>query len=212
MFSTMRDKASRVAALEVLAAPSSSFRGVFLQKSSIDLAFGVEKTGKAWQTDTHAKMANNVEAKFACIGKPSPIDGTRNYKSTVQLGDNPYGVADIHQTESQAGYSVPVNPERAFNYAATLGKELRQHSWDNAMGRLKTTTNWMPANSAEMARKQVEKFDCSKPQVDPRLQAELRKSNIYMGKDRVDWAPNGMQRALSMPGLAGPIGKGACRL
>jgi len=260
LFSTMRDSACRMAAIEVLAAPSLSSRGAALrkshidigferpgdvqfrrhtetkqsyceqplpilqsaeankqklqslQKSNIDLAFGVPKTCKGWHTDMSEKMAANVDAKYACA-RNDPIDGSRNYRSEVNFGDSPPGVADVHVSESKCQYGDPGKPTVAVSFAATRGRELQQHSWDNAMGRLKTTTHWMPAQSAEMAWKAPEKFDVSKPVIDPRLQKELRQSSIYLGKDAVAWPAQGIQRSLSMPGLApASLGKGICRL
>jgi len=181
-----------------------------LQKSHIDLAFGVEKTGRNWGTDMAEKMAANTDLKYV-PERAAPIDGKRNYKSMVPFGDNGlvFGESEARVTESKAQYADPGNPARAHNYAATLGKELRQHSWDNAMGRDKTTDYWMSAQSAAMGRNAYEKFDCCKPQVDPRLSKQLRQSTIFLGGEKADWPAQGMQRALSMPGLAGPLGSGS---
>merc|ERR1712146_276862 len=35
----------------------------------------------------------------------TPIDGTRNYKSEVKLGDNPPGVSDVRVSESKCQYA-----------------------------------------------------------------------------------------------------------
>jgi len=255
MFSTMRDKAVRIAAREVLAAPSLSSRGVALrkshidigferpgevefrrqtetkqsyiqrplpiqqsaaenkekqqslQKSSIDMAFGDPKSCKAWQTDQREKMAANSDRKFACEGRPAPIDGSRNYISGVNLGDNPVGVSDEYVTETKCKFAAPENPEQAVSYSGTIGKELQQHNWDFAMGRQKTTTQWIPAQQLEFARKAPEKFTCSKPTVDPTLAKALRQSSVFLGADPVEWPRHeGVIRSMSMPSLPrGPL-------
>lgn len=259
MFSTMRDRAVRTAAREVLAGPSLSSCGAalrkshidvgferpgevefrrqtetkqsyvqqplpilqsaaankekqqMLQKSSIDLAFGVEKTGKAWQTDMSDKMLANLDRKFACEGRPAAIDGSSNYKSQVQIGDHPPGVLNEYVTETKCQFADPGRPQQLPSYAATRGKELQQHSWDFAMGRLKTTSHWMTQENAEMSRKAADKYLNRQQNIDPRLAKELRSSSVYMGKDTVEWPrQGGMPRSLSMPGMVS-IGKVACR-
>lgn len=180
-----------------------------LQKSNIDLAFGVEKTGKAWKADQTEHLAANVEAKYNCE-QVAPIDGARNYKSVVHFGDHAPGEEDVRVSETKCQYADPGKPERAVSYASTLGKELRQHSWDNAMGRVKSTASWQTAQNAEMSRKATEKFQVVKPTVDPRLSKALRQSSVYLGKDGADWPEQGgLQRSFSMPGGLNPIGKGA---
>merc|ERR550537_1743194 len=97
-------------------------------------------------------------------------------------------------TETKNKFSNPGEPTLAVSFAATRGKELQQHSWDHAMGRQKSTTQWMPAGKEEMARKAVEKFQPTHPKL-------LRASSVYLGKDGVDWPSpkGGMPRSLSMP-------------
>jgi len=258
MYSTLRDSVARLAAREVLAAPSlakgqsslsakaSALRAshvnvgferpgevVFrrqtetkqsfteqplpilqsaaenkrklqsIQKSSIDLAFGVEKTGKAWQSDQKESLANDADRKWACEGRPGAIDGSRNYKTQVQLGDHFSPNVDQYVTEAKCQFAAPSNPESVVSYAATLGKELMQHNWDNAMGRNKTTTQWMPANKTELARMAPEKFQARRPALDPALAKALRQSSVYLGKDAVEWGSRnqGIMRSRSTPGV-----------
>jgi len=170
----------------------------------------MEKTGKSWQTDQTECMAANVDRKFACEGRPDPVDGTRNYISGVQLGDHALGASDEYVTESKGQFAHPGKPERAVSYSSTIGKALREHSWDFAMGRQKTTTQWIPAQSAEMARKAAEKYDCMTPALDPELGKELRASHVFLGGDAVEWPDPQLRRSLSMPGRA-PIGSVACQ-
>jgi len=181
-----------------------------LQKSNIDLAFGVEKTGRSWITDQTESLAANAERKFACEGRPTAIDGSRNYKSGINLGDHGPGAFNEYVTEAKGQFADPGKPEQLPSYAATRGKELQQHSWDNAMGREKTTTQWMPAGKAEMARNAAAKFAVVKQEVDPRLAKELRKSSITFGSDAIEW-PMGVRRSVSMPGLQKPIGTACVR-
>lgn len=265
LFSTMRDKSTRVAALQVLAAPSLSSRGAALreshidigfdrpeqvagrfqtetkqsyvtqplpmlqsqaeckakvralQKSNIDLAFGVEKTGKDWKSDQVDTMAANCERKFACEGRPGPIDGSSNYKSTVQFGDHemhdhrPVEGVDERVSESKCQFINPGKPKMAVSYAATRGKELQQHSWDNAMGREKTTTQWITHEKDTMARNAWEKYSAMKPNIDPRLSKELRQSSVFLGKDAVEWpTQDRLVRSTSMPSMP-RIGSRVCR-
>lgn len=180
-----------------------------LQKSNIDLAFGVEKTCNHWQSDLMDKFSSNKERMYACDGKPSPIDGTRNYLSAVQLGNHPPGVSHNYQTETKGKFANPGSPSKAISYASTIGKELQKHNWDNAMGREKSTRTWMPAGQTEMAQKSDEKYQPTHPSLllDTKLGKELRKSSVYLGRDSVEWpVRSGMSRALSMPGGKAPIG------
>jgi hypothetical protein len=256
MFSTKRDNAVRVAAREVLAAPSVSSCGVALrkshinvgferpgelefrqqtetkasyteqplpklqtaeenkeklqrlQKSNIDLAFGVDKSCKAWKTDLSEKFAADADRKFACEGRPEAVDGNRNYISGINLGDNRPGESDEYITETKCQFIKPEKFNPSVNYAATRGKELQEHSWDFAMGRDKTTAEWMPAGKEDMSRNALEKFNAAKPMVDPKLGKELRQSSVFLGGHAVEWPT--MQRSLSMPGMK-PLGRGVYR-
>lgn len=163
-------------------------RLVKLRESHIDLAFGVPKTGKSWQTDQAAQLCDNADKKFACEGRPSPFDGSRNYKSKIHLGNNV--VPDRWETETKRQYAPATNsgdrPMKA-DVIPICREALEAHNWDHAMGRQKTTTKWRPAQSAEYARKAEEKYNCIKPTVDPSLERKLRASSIYLGKDQVDY-------------------------
>lgn len=180
-----------------------------LQKSNIDLAFGVEKTCKEWQSDLMDKFSANKERMYACDGKPTPVDGTRNYISAVQLGDHPPGVLHNYQTETKGQFANPGSSSQAVSYAATLGKELQKHSWDHAMGREKSTSTWISGGKEEMAQNSDEKYQPTHPSLllDTKLGKELRKSSVYLGRDSVEWPVRvGMSRSLSMPGGKAPIG------
>jgi len=175
-----------------------------LMSSRIDLGAGGDKSCKSWQSDLKDKFSANADQKFACE-RQQPVDGSILRKSQVPLGQP--GVA-FFDTESKAQFVAPLEPERSVNYASTLGKELRAHSWDHAEPQVKTTSQWHARQSAEMAHKADEKFNCVRPNAFDALAKQLRKSNLYLGKDDVDFTvggrrQQGMARTRSVPGLIG---------
>jgi len=181
-----------------------------LQVSSIDLAFGADKSCKTWQTDQSESLAFQADKKYACE-PPKAVDGSFNYKTSVQLADESTAPGS-YETQSKGTYKTPVQFEQLKNYASTLGKELQQHSWE--LGEQKTTSEWMPWQKAEMARMQKEKFEARKPAAFAYLKTQLQKSSLYLGKDDVDFESHDhrvIAKAASVPGLM-RIGCGACNL
>jgi hypothetical protein len=177
-----------------------------LMDSRIDLAAGGDKSCREWQSDLTDSFAANADAKFAAKPRP-PIDGSYLRKSEVTLGAHPTGPVD-YETETKTQFAAPFEPERAVNYGSTLGKELRAHSWDHNEEMVKTTTKWRARQSEEMAKKADEKFNCVKPTAFDQLAKQLRKSNLYLGKDEVDFTvggrrPPGPARTRNVPGLIG---------
>jgi hypothetical protein len=179
-----------------------------LQASNIDLAAGEEKCGRHWRTDQSESLAANMEDKFQ-DQRPLPADGSKNYRSQVEIGFSPS--KNRFETESKCQYAVPENPEPTVGYAATLGKELQAHSWDHAEHQAKTTSQWHSAQTDEMSRKAIEKFSCRPPPAFDELKRHLRASSLYLGKDEVDFTVGGrrqeegvhpsVHRKLSMPQL-----------
>merc|ERR1712192_28404 len=261
MFSTMREKAARLAAREGLASPAldptlalalrasnveigfdrpgepqgmqaacseskqcyvkkplpklqsaaeNLQRKVDLQNSNIDLAFGQDKSAKTWQTDLSEMFAFQADKKYG-FEPPKPVDGSANYRTNVRLADDSHPYPSNFESVSKAQYKTPENVEHLKNYAATLGKELRQHSWD--LGAVRTTSEWMPWQKAEMSRKQKEKFEVRKPAAFSHLKKELQKSSLFLGADDVDYESGEhrvISKAASVPGLV-RVGCGACR-
>lgn len=176
-----------------------------LMSSRIDLAAGGDKSCKAWQSDLTESFSSNVDEKFACQ-RQQPFDGSILRKSEVLIGRQ--GAPAAYETETKTQFAVPVDPERALNYASTLGKELRAHSWDHAELENKVTTQWYSRQAAEMAHKADEKFNCAKPTAFDALAKQLRQSNLYLGKDDVDFTvggrrQQGLPRTRSVPGVIG---------
>lgn len=189
---------------ELQSADENRRRQIALRESHIDLAFGARKTCTSWQTDQSAHLCAKADLKFACQGRPTAINGQRNYKTNIRIS---HGSRDEWQSETKCRYAnSDVVGEPAQSFADKNGKELIAHSWDHSMGRAKTTTKWRPAQSAEYARMAKAKFNCVKPMVDPNVERFLRASNIYMGKDEVDYSKHEGRLLTHSPSAPAPLG------
>mmetsp|Transcript_32633 Transcript_32633/g.60833 ORF Transcript_32633/g.60833 Transcript_32633/m.60833 type:complete len:305 (+) Transcript_32633:45-959(+) len=183
-------------------------RQIALRESHIDLAFGSPKTCTSWQTDQSAHLGAKADLKFACEGRATGVNGHSNYKTNIRLS---HGNQDRWQSEAkcigQYAHSHSVgNHDLAHSLAAKNGKELSAHSWDHGMGQAKTTTKWRPAQSAEYARMAEAKFNCVKPTVDTSVGRFLRASNIYLGRDEVDYSEHEGRFLIHSSSAPAPLG------
>jgi hypothetical protein len=185
-----------------------------LQNSSIDLAFGCDKSGKTWQSDIKEKLAGCLAAEAGPRQRPQACDGTYLRKSAVPLPgpsiddeDLSGGIDKSSITETKASFSAPSEKgtiELAKSFAPTLGKDLQASHFEIANGQRKTCGGWKAAQKEEMALNATQKYAAERPTAFEHLSKELRQSSLFIGKDEVDYssaASRRLQRTKSVPGM-----------
>jgi len=186
--------------------------GAELRKSNIDLAFGVPKTGKEWLSVNRATANDNADAKFAAK-KPKGFEmlGEELRKSNVLLhaGRHDFRSASVPIPRSEArSQFIDKGPSPTVGFAETLGKELKTSNIDVAFGSLSkpNATQWQSQMHAIMANKNDDKWACKKPEGFYHLIAELKKTNITLGSDRVVYGSEGAKRPIRDDREAEPAG------
>jgi len=197
---------------------SESFKDVRiaeLRKCNIDLAVAEPKTGKEWTSVLKSVHGANEDLKFACK-KPEGFQelGAELRKSSVLLhaGRHDFRSSSlpVRRSEAKAQYvGKPISV--TANLSATLGKELRTSSFDYSYGVSKSSAHWQSQQHHIMASHNDKKWACEKPEGFNHLIAELRKTNVTLGTDSVDYGTEGnrrpvrddrnMQAAGDLPGL-----------
>lgn len=173
--------------------------GAELRLSNVDLAVNKnESKVRDWTSVNRATMSANQDEKFACK-RPQGFDtlGEELRKSNVLLHagrhDFRQSSVPIPRSESACQFvTKPISPMVGFG--ATLGKELRTSSIDVAYGVPKTTKSWQSQQHAIMANETGAKWACEQPKGFQHLIAELRKTNISLGTDRIVYGTEGNKR------------------
>jgi hypothetical protein len=174
--------------------------GAELRKSNIDLAVADPKSGKEWKSVLKSTMSASEDAKFACK-KPQGFQelGEELRKSSVLLhaGRHDFRSPSLpqHISESKRQFhTMPLSPTVGFS--ETLGKELRTSSIDVAYGAEKKADHWQSQCHEIMSNNSAEKWSCKQPEGFYHLIAELKKSNITLGNDRVIYGSEGVKRPI----------------
>lgn len=174
--------------------------GAELRATHIDLAVAGNKSGKEWESVLKSTMSASEDVKFAC-SKPQGFAelGEELRKSSVLLHAGRHDFRSqtipVNRSESTRQYCPqPISQTKGF--ADTLGKELRTSSLDLAAGVPKTGSHWQSQQHAIMAGHNDKKWACKRQEGFDNLIAELRKTNITLGTDRVVYGTEGAKRPI----------------
>jgi len=169
----------------------SDANGAELRATHIDLAVAGSKSMKDEHSVLKNSMSQGSDQKWACA-KPHGFEelGAELRKSNVLLhaGRHDFRTTalPVHQSETKLQYpEKPICAEVGFG--ATLGKQLRTSSIDVSYGVPKTCTDWQSAQHAMLGDNMKSKWACKKPEGFYHLIAELRKTNVTLGTDKIDY-------------------------
>jgi len=184
-----------------------------LRKCNIDLGVAEPKSGKEWTSVLKAVHGANSGVK-SDGKKPVPMDMSALRKSSVLLhaGRHDFRSSSVPVPRTEAATQYEAKPILvAENLSATLGKALRTSSFDYSYGVSKSSAHWQSQQHHIMADKNDKKWACAKPEGFNNLIAELRKTSVILGSDKIPYGTEGnkrpvrddrnMQAAGDLPGL-----------
>jgi len=126
---------------------------------------------------------------------PLPSVGAQEEKALLRKSSIPIfpgqeipGTRSVHRnlSFSQSEYTLKkVDP--MASYSDTLGKDLRCSHIDVAFGKLKTGKHWQSEAISAMNTESSKKWACRQPEGFEKLGKELRKTNITLGTNKVDY-------------------------
>jgi len=186
--------------------------GAELRRSNIDLAVADPKSGKEWKSVLKGAMSSNEDAKFACAVPEGFAHMAKELrKSNVLLNAGKVDYRNErpapHMSEQKREYHEKPIPN-TVGYADTIGKDLRTSHIDLAPGDGdKHCKTWVSQQHAVLGSNNDEKWACEKPEGFYHLIAELRKTNIQLGTDKIAYGTEGVKRPILYPGSKVPGAK-----